>query len=357
MGFRFRKSVKIAPGVRLNVGKRSASVTIGGKRGRLNIGSRGTSVGTSIPGTGISYNKRIISNKKNSKNNKTTQVDIQREKQNSIEQAKIAIKDYEAHIDAITNIHSTNIEVFNWNEISQSSPPFNLGEDGPNVKNQRTKVANYKPTIRDRIFNRVEARKRILEQEIEKARIEDEIIYQEWIKNKRKSDLILEGDRKVWLEAVSELHSFDRIPGIDPRVEISILEDKPKAYVNVNIKNHDVVPTTSLSITQTGKLSEKKLTKTDYYQLYREYICSCIFRIGRELFALIPIDEVTININDVSPADESTELGCILSINLLRDKIKQIDFKNANPSELIEHFEHNIKFLKTKGFRHIEELK
>ena len=31
MGFRFRKSVKIAPGVRLNLNRKSASISLGGK--------------------------------------------------------------------------------------------------------------------------------------------------------------------------------------------------------------------------------------------------------------------------------------------------------------------------------------
>lgn len=56
MGLRFRKSVKIAPGVRVNMGKKSASISVGTKGARHTIsttGKRTTSVG--IPGTGISH--------------------------------------------------------------------------------------------------------------------------------------------------------------------------------------------------------------------------------------------------------------------------------------------------------------
>ena len=54
MGVRFRKSFKIAPGVKLNVGKKSSSVTFGGKGLHYTINSKGkrtASVG--IPGRGI----------------------------------------------------------------------------------------------------------------------------------------------------------------------------------------------------------------------------------------------------------------------------------------------------------------
>lgn len=56
MGFRFRKSIKIAPGVRVNIGKKSTSISFGGKGARYTVSSTGrktASVG--IPGTGISY--------------------------------------------------------------------------------------------------------------------------------------------------------------------------------------------------------------------------------------------------------------------------------------------------------------
>lgn len=56
MGFRFRKSVKIAPGVKLNFGKKSTSVSFGGKGAHYTISSTGRKTSTvGIPGTGISY--------------------------------------------------------------------------------------------------------------------------------------------------------------------------------------------------------------------------------------------------------------------------------------------------------------
>lgn len=58
MGFRFRKSFKIAPGVRLNIGKKSVGISAGVKGARVSVNSSGrktTTVG--LPGTGLSYSK------------------------------------------------------------------------------------------------------------------------------------------------------------------------------------------------------------------------------------------------------------------------------------------------------------
>lgn len=58
MGFRFKKSFKIARGVKLNISKKGlSSISLGGKGASLNLGrkSRRTTVG--IPNTGLSYTK------------------------------------------------------------------------------------------------------------------------------------------------------------------------------------------------------------------------------------------------------------------------------------------------------------
>lgn len=54
MAIRFRKSIKIAPGIRLNVSKSGVSTSIGGRGATVNIGKKGTRVTASIPGTGLS---------------------------------------------------------------------------------------------------------------------------------------------------------------------------------------------------------------------------------------------------------------------------------------------------------------
>lgn len=56
MGFRFRRSFKIAPGVRVNLNKKSASVSFGPKGLKHTVSTTGKSHTTvGVPGTGLSY--------------------------------------------------------------------------------------------------------------------------------------------------------------------------------------------------------------------------------------------------------------------------------------------------------------
>ena len=60
MGLRFRRSIKIAPGVKLNIGKKSMGVSVGGKYGGVSLNSKaGARVRASAPGTGLSYSAKI----------------------------------------------------------------------------------------------------------------------------------------------------------------------------------------------------------------------------------------------------------------------------------------------------------
>ena len=55
MAWSFRKRIKVAPGVNINVSKSGVSTSVGPKGAKINVGPKGTKLYTSIPGTGIYY--------------------------------------------------------------------------------------------------------------------------------------------------------------------------------------------------------------------------------------------------------------------------------------------------------------
>jgi tetratricopeptide (TPR) repeat protein len=54
MALRFRKSIKIAPGIKLNVSKSGLGISAGVRGARVGVNSRGSYTSVGIPGTGIS---------------------------------------------------------------------------------------------------------------------------------------------------------------------------------------------------------------------------------------------------------------------------------------------------------------
>ena len=77
MGLNFRKSIKLLPGVKLNLSKGGVSLSGGVKGLRASINTKGQVTGTAgIPGTGVYYTKKktlpIGKNKKDKEKAKNT---------------------------------------------------------------------------------------------------------------------------------------------------------------------------------------------------------------------------------------------------------------------------------------------
>ena len=61
MGIRFRRSLKIIPGVRVNLGKKGISVSTGVKGANMTAGTSGVRLTAGLPGTGLSYTHKVSS--------------------------------------------------------------------------------------------------------------------------------------------------------------------------------------------------------------------------------------------------------------------------------------------------------
>jgi hypothetical protein len=61
MEFRFRRSWGLIPGVRLNLGKKSGSLSFGFRGFHYTVGTQGKRVTAGIPGTGLFWTKKITS--------------------------------------------------------------------------------------------------------------------------------------------------------------------------------------------------------------------------------------------------------------------------------------------------------
>ena len=59
MSLRFRKTITLAPGLRLNLGTRGPSLSVGPRGASMTFGRRGVFGNVGLPGTGLSYRTRL----------------------------------------------------------------------------------------------------------------------------------------------------------------------------------------------------------------------------------------------------------------------------------------------------------
>lgn len=92
---RFRKSINIMKGVKMNLSKSGASYTIGGKGLSVNVGKNGVYLNMGLPGTGIYDRKKLFGGKSTSKRStqskKAAEIDVRNFELELTEEGKIAI--------------------------------------------------------------------------------------------------------------------------------------------------------------------------------------------------------------------------------------------------------------------------
>ncbi len=67
MGWNYRKRIKIAPGIHLNLSNGGVSTSIGPKGAKVTFGKNGTYLNKGIPGTGL-YSREKLSGRNSSSN-------------------------------------------------------------------------------------------------------------------------------------------------------------------------------------------------------------------------------------------------------------------------------------------------
>lgn len=350
MGFRFRKSIKIAPGVRLNLSKKSASVSFGKRGLRHSIstsGRRTTSIG--IPGTGIYYTKsskigNMLGNKSPVSGDYT---DPYQE-----------VVEFEEALEYIRSFHKECDYAYDWESVAKEPPPFNQGEKGPNEILALEKLESFRPNILGRLFKFLDAKQRDeLEKEVQKAQEEDKKLYQAWEKRKKISQSILDKDIEAYMAVLQDIKSCNELTDFINSFKFQAT-DPYSMIIDCDINLEDIIPTHYKTLTKTGRLSVKKYNKTDYYAISKSYVSSLILRIARNIFGLLPLKSVIIN---TQTRVIDTSLGksmniTILSIRIDKNTLDKLNFDLIDPFDALTNFEHNVRFLKTKGFQGVEKL-
>lgn len=359
MGLRMRKSIKLGKGVKLNFGKKGTSLSFGTRGLRYTIhssGRRTQSIG--IPGTGISYvNTTSGKRKYNSKAYERRQ-EIQKQKEKQRIDDALAVEEYNNLIEILKGIHKECDEQVDWEQIHSLKEPFNPNGIGPKEAKALEELENYKPGFAERLFkSQAEKKKQELERKVEEAAKEDAMDYEEWKNLHILSERVLNGEVDAYLQVIAEMNPLGDLLDFGSNFEFGA-DNAHSMEVEFTVKSDKIIPDYSLSLTKTGKLSRKKLTKTAYYSLVQDYVSSCSIRIARDIFALLPLDTVVVHAVDnvLNTQNGHVEEVTILSVVFRRDILNSLNLELIDPSDAINNFKHNMKFLKTKGFRPVERI-
>jgi hypothetical protein len=369
MGFGFRKSFKIAPGVRMNVSSRGIGVSAGVKGLRYSVNSRGQRRTTvSVPGTGLYYTSTFggHSSSRGGRNYRTApyhrqrelaHLQREREKLQELQRNRLEVDLFENKLEMIKSIHKECDDFVDWADIKNAEPPFVKGNPGPLEQVALRELQNYQPGFFAKVFKQEEKRVEELRNKVLEARKIDEEDYQEWSSLVQTATQILEGDLDTYFEVIKEFAPLDDLSEFGSGFEF-FLEDPHYMEVEFDAQTKNVVPTEVKTLTSTGKLSIKKMPVSKFYDIHQDYVCSCVLRIARDMFALLPIQAIIIHAMDtqLNPSTGHQEDMVILSVKIDRTTLNRLNFDSIDCSDSMVNFQHNMNFRKTKGFAPVNRI-
>ncbi|MGG1675923.1 DUF4236 domain-containing protein [Neobacillus sp. NRS-1170] len=364
MGLSFRKSFKIAPGVRMNVSSRGVGASFGGKGLRYSVNSRGQRRMTaSIPGTGISYSTSSSGSKKSYKSSayqrqrELDRIQKEREKLQEIERNRLEVDLFQNRLDMIRSIHKECDEEVNWTDIQHTKPPYAKENPGPEEGAALEKIKKYQPGFFARLLKQEEKKMEFLRKEVLEARKRDEETYTAWEHMVETAKRIVDGDIDAYFEIIADFAPLDDLSEFGSGFEF-FAEDASSMEVEFDVRSKSVVPAEIKSLTSTGKLSVKKMPVSQFYDIQQDYVASCVIRIARDLFALLPVDSVLIHAMDqqFNTVTGYEEEMVILSVRIYRNTLNLLNFNAIDPSDALANFEYRMNFRKTKGFAPVDKI-
>ena len=313
MGLRFRKSIKILPGVKLNLGTKGASVSVG-KRGMhytMHTSGRKT-VSVGLPGTGLSYVKTFSSGSKKTAKSKTGYRDpkenvTQQTAVEQLQQAGVASEEiarYQEYVASLTSLHQQSDPVIDWRAIC----------DGDLTAFGYEKLKDIALPV-------------------------------------------LGGDVDAYYEAVNRMQPYEDLREFGSEFEFGT-DASDFAEVQFGIMEEEVMPVIEVTTTPAGKLTQKNLPKGRYYELLLDYVCSTCIRAARDTFALLPVETVYVHAvkTSVNPATGLDEEETYVSVRFSKDWFEKVDFLRIDPSQFMSLFENHMKFGKTTGLSPVIRL-
>jgi len=277
-------------------------------------------------------------------------------KLSAIEKARLEVETYENQLELLLSIHKEQGDVWDWNSIYEIPPPTPPKNTNDHETNAANRLNSFSPSIYEIALGKADKESARLVAEVDVARQEDEGDFQkawqkyqktlaEWEKDHQLAKRILAGDSKAYVEALSELSPFAEIAELGSSVNFAI-ENSKVIECSLKVNGKDAIPVEVKSLTANGKVSIKPMPKARFHEIYQDYLCGCVLRVAREVFALLPVETVLITATaDVfdSSTGRTTEQP-VLSVAVPWAVLGRLQFDRLDPSDSMDSFLHRGDF-------------
>ena len=390
MSMRFRKSIKLAPGLRLNVSKSGTSWSVGPRGASVSFGNRGAFASAGIPGTGLSFREKLGASSTARQGPPSSQA-TQQIQVGLSDDGKVTLRDSDGNslpssMEARVRQQQGNhirawLEGYceHWNQGIDEILQLHLATPSPatRLSFQRRSFEASKPSRPDErelgLLDRLSGRRRsrVETQNAEVAKAYEKGLA-EWNARKAAHDEHEAGRQREFegrLENVAVMESFleQHLAGIEwPRetlVSYSIEDNGACVALDVDLPEVENMPRDQARVASRGfEILVKEKTDTQVRKEYMTHIHAIGFRLVGEVFVALPTAQ-TIVCSGYSqrpdPASGNIRDEYLYSVRVTREAWSSISFDNLkaiDPIACLERFEIRRTMSKTGVFAAIQPL-
>lgn len=328
MGLRFRKSVSLFPGVKLNFGTTGMSVSTGIPGFRKTFHTSGrvtTSVG--IPGTGIYYVDTKDTKKQSDR--RTSRTRSSRSTDSSLNQRHDASAGSQASYDVWDAYSSANdkpdcITHTPVNQVEFSTEHESTPEE---VQLDATSLKSIHKSSDDSIdWTEVLVTPLPPDETFNQAM---------WQYYHAMAPKVLSGDIDTYLQLICEVNPLNDLLAYGGNFEFGT-DNPSKIEVEFTVNEN------ALSSVK------RQLISTAYNNLLQDYICSVCIRIARDMFALLPVTHTLVH--------AVLSGNTVISVDFDRENLSKVKFGYGDPSDTLSLFKHNMNYNDRSGFAPVAVL-
>lgn len=266
-----------------------------------------------------------------------------------LERVRLEVDAYENELEILLSIHKEQGEVWDWKALAASLPPPCPRRLSTHELQARQTAIVAPPQLKDSSLKAVDDARAQDEQELEEAVRTYDARLVEHVHTVRLAHRIVSGDMEAYGEAIGQLNPFTEIFQLGSSVHFTI--HTPKLIeCNMMVNAFHVIPAETKSLTAAGKLTVKAMPRAHFHEVYQDYVCGCVLRVAREVFALLPVEVVlvTATVDGINSATGQSEESPVLSVAIPQAALAQLDFDRLDPSDTVESFLHRGDFKATR---------
>lgn len=277
------------------------------------------------------------------------------QKQLALQSAKLEVERFENEIELLLSLHKESVDPVDWDAELRALPsalPFRIPFDA--LKGERRQLFEN-PSLDWKTV--ISARKSASDAASEQP----PDLPTKRSNGRQLAGGLLKGDEDAYIEAMNQFSSLDEVQSSGCELDL-IYHDADRFEVILELGDIEVIPSEEKSLRANGKVSVKKMPQKKRAEIYQDYICSCILRVAREVFAVLPVKELLLNAKvPLGPTGgDGVGLSPVYSVLVRHADLRGLDFETLDPSDTIESFPHRGDFKasrKAGSFQPIEPMK